>query len=291
MLSLLTLRSDFWQRSRAHRTGRTVVFSGYCYLGVLVVLLALENWFLFHPITAAEEWWPPPTGLHAEDVQLTSADGTMVHAWWCPPPAWRSEHGALLYCHGNAGNLSHRGEGVKRWQDQFGVAVLIFDYPGFGRSHGRPSEAGCYAAGEAAYDWLVHGASVRPENILLYGGSLGGAIATDLAVRRPHRALILLSTFSSFPDMAQKTFPWLPARWLVRNQFDNVGKIGKTSRPIFIAHGTADRLVPFRQAERLFATAAEPKRFFPMEGFGHDEGAPPAFYESLRQFLVETCAD
>jgi pimeloyl-ACP methyl ester carboxylesterase len=287
-LSLLTLRSGFWEQSRGHRLTRKVVFGGYFYLGIVLVLTALENWFLFHPVTAAREWWPPPAGLHTEDLQLASADGATIHAWWCPPAGWQPQQGAMIYFHGNAGNLSHRGEAVKRWQEQLKVAVLIFDYPGFGRSSGRPTEAGCYAAADAAYDWLVGNAHVRPEDVLLYGGSLGGAIATDLAVRRPNRALILMCTFTSFPDMAQKKLPWLPARWLVNNQLDNLRKIGKVSTPVFIAHGAADALIPIQQAERLFAAAPQPKRYFPIEGFGHDEGVPMGFYEVLRQFLRET---
>jgi fermentation-respiration switch protein FrsA (DUF1100 family) len=288
MFSVLALRSAFWRRSWRHRLASRIAFLAYLYLGVLLVLLALENRFIFVPATAARDWQPPPADLNIQDVELTSAEGTRIHAWWMTPRDWRPEQGALLYCHGNAGNLSHRGEVLRRWRDLMHLAVLIFDYPGYGRSEGRPTEAGCYAAGDVAYDWLISVAKVPGERIVLYGGSLGGAIATDLAVRWPHRALVLVSAFSSLPDMAQRQFPWLPARWLVRNRFDNLRKIAACHRPVFLAHGTADRVVPFAQGELLFAAANEPKQFFPMRGYDHNHTPGPDFYEALRQFLERT---
>jgi fermentation-respiration switch protein FrsA (DUF1100 family) len=193
----------------------------------------------------------------------------------------------VLYCHGNAGNLSHRASAITSWQKELGQSVLIFDYPGFGRSEGKPDEAGCYAAANAAYDWLTQVQKVPPERILLYGGSLGGGVAVDLASRQPHRALVLVKTFTSIPDVAQSVYPWLPARWLVRSRFDNLEKIRQCTQPVFIAHGTADRLVPFAQGERLFAAANEPKRFLAMPGIDHNSGVTPAFYSTLRDFLAQ----
>jgi fermentation-respiration switch protein FrsA (DUF1100 family) len=253
---------------------------------VLRVLRAVENRFLFRPLKAADDWEPPPPGLSPSDVELTSADGTRVHAWWVAPEGWAPGQGAVLYCHGNAGNLSHRGEGLRRWRDALGQAVLIFDYPGYGRSGGRPSEAGCYAAADAAYDYLTQ--HVPPRRVLLYGGSLGGAVATDVAVRRPHRALVLVSAFTSFPDMAKTVYPWLPAHWLMRNRLDNLAKIGRVGGPVFLAHGTADRVVPFAQGERLFAAAGEPKEFFPLHGYDHNHSPGPDFYAAVRDFLART---
>jgi fermentation-respiration switch protein FrsA (DUF1100 family) len=247
------------------------------------VLRALENAFLYHPIRAVQEWLPPPNE-RVQDVELLTATGTRIHAWWCPTEGWRPEQGAVLYSHGNAGNLSHRGEGVARWQEQMGQAVLIYDYPGYGKSSGRPDEAGCYAAALAAYEWLIAEKQVPPQRILLYGGSLGGGVAVDVAVSRPYRAMVLVSTFTSIPDMARTIYPWLPARWLLRNRFDSLAKIGRCCRPLFVAHGTADRLVPFRQGERLFAAAPEPKRFFPMRGYDHNHSPGPDFYAALREF-------
>ncbi|HXG11943.1 MAG TPA: alpha/beta hydrolase [Gemmataceae bacterium] len=276
------------RRSIFRRLLRLAFLAACCYLGVILVLLFLENWLLFRPTRASEDWIPPPNERFT-DVELISADGTRLHAWWCPPEGWEPVHGATLYCHGNAGNLSHRGESILRWQrPPLRQAVLIFDYPGYGKSEGKPTEAGCYAAADAAYDWLVREKQVPPERLLLYGGSLGGAVATDLAVRRPHRALVLVSAFTSIPEMAQEVYPWLPARWLVRNQFDNLAKIGQCTQPVFIAHGTADSLVPFAHAERLFAAANEPKHLFRMEGYEHYHTPDPEFYLTLADFL-EKC--
>ncbi len=250
------------------------------------MLLALEDRFLFRPTRAAEEWCPPPND-RVQDVEWQLSSGPRVHAWWCPTEDWHPARGAVLYLHGNAGNVSHRGDSITRWQQEFGVGVLVVDYPGYGRSTGRPTEAGCCAAADAGHAWLAGEARVPAERILLYGGSLGCAVAIDLAARLPHRAIVLVSAFTSVRDMARRLVPWLPRRW-VRDRFDNLAKIGSCRRPVFIAHGTADRLVPFEQGERLFAAANEPKEFFPMPGYDHQHTPGPDFYEALRRFLARS---
>jgi fermentation-respiration switch protein FrsA (DUF1100 family) len=254
---------------------------------VLIVLLFLENRLLFHPVRATEDWVPPPNAL-VQDVELRTVNGTRIHAWWCPVKNWQPTHGAMLYCHGNAGNLSYRSEAIALWQQALGVAVLIFDYPGYGRSEGTPTEAACYASADAAYEFLTRTLNVPTERVLIYGGSLGGGVAVDLASRQPHQALILVKTFTSIPDAAQSVYPWLPARWLVRNRFDNLQKIGRCTRPVFIAHGTTDRLVPFAHGKRLFEAASEPKEFLAMTGLDHNDGLSPEFFSRLRSFLNET---
>lgn len=243
----------------------------------------IENAFLFRPTPASREWLSPPND-RVRDVELRLADGTVIHAWWCPTQNWGPSQGALLNCHGNGGNLSHRAASIDRWQKEMGLAVLIFDYPGYGKSHGRPSEAGCYAAADAAYDWLLNEQRVPAERILIYGGSLGGAVAVDVGSRREHRGLVLVSTFASVHDMALQRFPWLPVRRLLHPRFDTIGKIERCRRPLFLAHGTADRVVAFSQGERLFARANEPKEFFRMEGLDHNHTPLPEFYPRLRDF-------
>lgn len=263
-------------RQRAWR----IVRSGLViYLGVLLVLLLLENVLVYHPL-AAETHWKPPANQGFEDVRLTAADGTPIHALWCPKPGADK---AMLYCHGNAGNLSHRSGIIKDFQQLFGVSVLIFDYPGYGLSGGKPSEGGCYVAADAAYDWLAQ--RVPPQNIILFGKSLGGGVAVDLASRRPHHSLVLMKTFSSLPDVGQSQFPWLPARWLMRNRFDNLDKIGRCTRPIFMAHGDCDNLVPLQLGQRLFEAAPEPKTFFLVEGCDHNAAVSPGCLSALADFL------
>jgi fermentation-respiration switch protein FrsA (DUF1100 family) len=252
---------------------------------MILILLCLEDFFLFGP---RDHWMAaPPHGIDVENVEITSRLGDRLHAWWSVPKDWRPEQGAVIFCHGNAGNLSYRGKALSYWLDEMRQAVLLFDYPGFGLSTGEPSEMGCYAAGDAAYDWLREVKYVPAERILIYGGSLGGGIATDLASRRPHRALVLVASFTSFPDMAQKSYPWLPGRWLVHNRFDNLGKIAACRGPVFIAHGTRDGLIPFTQGERLFAAAREPKRFLTMTDYRHMDLPNNDFYPALRDFLAD----
>jgi fermentation-respiration switch protein FrsA (DUF1100 family) len=274
----------FWRRSWKHRMAGYALDLVVLYVGVAALLMFLENWLLYHP-SSAKEWTAPPDSLHVQDVALTAADGTQIHAWWCPPADWTPAHGAVLYCHGNAGNLSQRGDAAILWQKALGHAVLLFDYPGYGRSDGKPSEAGCYAAADAAYAWLVDVQKTPAENILILGSSLGGGVAVDLARRKQHRALVLLSTFTSIPAMAQRIYFWLPTRLLVRNRFDNLAKITQCSRPVFIAHGSADDLIPMDQSKQLFNAAIEPKQFFPIPGQGHDEFVPFEFFAVLSAFL------
>jgi fermentation-respiration switch protein FrsA (DUF1100 family) len=288
LLGRLMLLSPYWTRTVWHRLVRLSLYLIFAYLGVTVMLLALENWFLFHPEPALASWDRPPSGLEVEDVHMQSADEMTVHGWWAKPVRWKPEHGAILYFHGNAGNLSHRGDIVQRWRDELRLAVLIIDYPGFGQSEGSPTEAGCNAAGDAAYDWLTRKAGVPGNRIVLVGGSLGGSVATHLATLQPYRALVLISTFTSFPDMAQKTFPWLPCRWLVRNQMNNLARISTLKEPVFIAHSPSDGLVPYWMGQRLFAAANEPKRFFTMHGRPHDEFVPNDCFAALKAFLDET---
>jgi fermentation-respiration switch protein FrsA (DUF1100 family) len=261
------------------------------YVGVIVVLSALENWMVYHPTSASEEWTDPATyQLTVQDVQLELADGTRLHAWWCPVE--NTVHNAagrmgeaLLYCHGNAGNLSFRAHAIPSWHKFLHVPVLIFDYPGYGKSQGKPSEKGCYAAADAAYDWLLQNQGIPSDKILIYGGSMGGGVAVDLASRRPHGALILGKTFTSMPDVGQSIYPWLPVHWVMRNRFDNLAKIKRCQRPVFIAHGTSDNLVPFRLAKELYEAANEPKHFYILEGKDHKDAHPPEMFKELEKFL------
>jgi fermentation-respiration switch protein FrsA (DUF1100 family) len=286
-LSAVSRRTaPFWRRSWKYRAVRLLVIGpSTCYAGVLIMMLFQENILLYRAAGASASWCQPPAGVSVEDIGLAAADGTPLHAWWSAPWGWRPADGALLFCHGNGGNLSDRGGCFLPFQRHLETGVLVVEYPGYGRSGGAPSERGCYAAGDAAYDWLTQTRGVRGDRVILYGGSLGGGVATDLAVRRPHRALVLVSTFTSFPDQAQKVCPWLPARWLVRNRFDNLAKIASVSGPVFVAHSRADTLVPFWIGERLFAAVAGPKRFFAMDNWDHNDQPEPRAYAALRAFL------
>jgi fermentation-respiration switch protein FrsA (DUF1100 family) len=237
---------------------------------------------LFHPTKASEGWIAPPANFQVEDVWLKAADGNLIHGWWLPRP---ERQGVILFCHGNAGNLSFWTPTILSLMNRLGQSVLIFDYPGYGRSSGKPNESDCYAAAGAAYDWLVQTKQIPPQGVTIFGESLGGGVATDLAARKPHRALVLVKTFTSVPDMAKKMPLASASASLVHNQFDNLAKIHRCSGPIFIAHGDRDRLIPFAQGEKLFQAAPQPKQFFTLKGCDHNDPYPPDFYSDLANFL------
>jgi fermentation-respiration switch protein FrsA (DUF1100 family) len=258
------------------------------YVAAFAGLLLVEDRVLFKPASADELWNLPPKNLsNLEDVNL-QADGVRLHAWWSPPPGWTKEKGAALYCHGNGGNLSLWGPALATWNEQRGEAVLIFDYPGYGKSEGKPSEAGCYTAAETAYAWLVDAEHIEPDKIILIGQSLGAAVATHLAIEHDHRAVVLISPFSSVPDMAAERLPMFPGRWFARNRFDNLENLGHCHRPVFIAHGTADQVVPFHHSLTLLAAANEPKRLHKLEGVGHHVVLDSPFFQDLADFLEES---
>jgi pimeloyl-ACP methyl ester carboxylesterase len=273
------------RRRRSWR--RRLVDWGFCYVGVMVVLMLLEGRLIYHPETAVESWVSPPDPA-ITDVFFDLPTGERIHGWWLPRAG--SER-VVLYCHGNAGNLSHRGGVLHRWADVVDGSVLIFDYPGFGRSTGRPTEQSCCASGEAAWNWLTVEKQTPPHKIVLMGTSLGGGVATELARAHDCRALVLVKTFTSVPDMAQATVPWLPARYLVRHRFDNLSKLPQIHRPVFITHGTADSVIPFSHGERLFAAANEPKQFVPIQGEDHNEDVSTEMASRLQRFLAAHAGD
>jgi fermentation-respiration switch protein FrsA (DUF1100 family) len=273
-----------WRRVRRFVL-RRLWFYPLVYVCVVAVFALLENSLVFRPTSAAEEWLTP-VDPRTEDVSFASADGTTIHGWWLPPE--RPGTGAVLVAHGNGGNLSHRGQLAADLNRTLGAGVLLFDYPGYGKCEGKPSEGGCYASGEAAYHWLTDGAKVPANRVVLLGESLGGGTAVELATRHDHRALVLMCTFTSLPAAAKVHYPWLPTHTLMRNRFDNLAKIGRCTRPVFIAHGTADEVIPFAHGEQLFAAANEPKAFLPLDGLTHNSLVGERFYTTLARFLETT---
>lgn len=245
---------------------------------------SLEERMVYHPVRS--EYRPLPPNSPVEDVELLTPDGVAIHARWCPRPG---STGAILYCHGNAGNLEDFARPVRELWEGVGESVLIFDYPGYGRSGGRPSEGGCYEAAEAAYTWLGKARGIPPERRIIYGESLGGGVAVELASRKPHRALVLVRTFTSVPDVAQAHFGWLPVRGLIFNRFDSLAKIARCKQPTFIASADADRLVPFEHGGRLKQAAGAPTTMYTLSGCGHNDPLPRELYAALRQFL-DQCA-
>ncbi len=251
------------------------------YLGVIGVLSFLENRFVYHPRSAAQGWKSPPDA-EIQEIELTSADGNRIGAWWLP---CEGSERTILYSHGNAGNLSDRGDSILKMRKHLSASVLIFDYPGYGKSTGFPSETGCYQAADAAYAYLVDVQKRDPQQLILWGGSLGGSVAIDLAVRKPHQRVVVVKSFTSVPDVGGRWYPWIPVRWIMRNQFRSIDKIVNVRTPILIAQADEDRIIPFAHGEALFQAANEPKTFVRLVGQDHNDSLGSDFYDEVRRFL------
>jgi fermentation-respiration switch protein FrsA (DUF1100 family) len=269
-------------RSRWGRLVWVACWLALLYAGVVVVFWLLERRLVFFPDSAAVSWAEPAVP-GTRDVWFPTDHG-MIHGWWVPPadPA----AGAVLVAHGNGGNLSHRGRLAADLHRTLGAGVLLFDYPGYGKCEGKPTEAGCYAAADAAVRWLTDEARVPAGRVVILGESLGGGPAVELATRHDHRALVLLFTFTSLPAVAKYHYPFLPTHALMRTRFDNLSKLPHCTRPVFIAHGTDDRVVPFAHGEQLFAAANEPKTFLRLDGVGHTLLLGDALCGPLAKFLA-----
>lgn len=257
-----------------------VILLGY---GLVVLyMLEIEPQLVFDPSRPEREWIDKPDAC-IQDLTLQTADGAM-HAWYCPA---EKPDAVMLLCHGNAGNLSIRGGGMLDYRRRFNASIMVFDYPGYGLSEGRPTEDGCYAAADAAYDWLVREKGFKPEQIILYGESLGGGVAVELASRRTVSALILVNTFANLPEVAARQYPWLPVTLLMRNRFDSEGKIGRCPAPIFLTHGTTDRLIPPDHSQRLLDQITAPRECLLREGKGHEDLLGSEVLDMIRVFLVQ----
>jgi fermentation-respiration switch protein FrsA (DUF1100 family) len=191
----------------------------------------------------------------------------------------------VLIAHGNAGNLTHRAHLLSSMRAQ-GAASMVFDYRGYGKSDGSPSEQGVLADARAARAWLAQRTGVAEAEIVMFGESLGGGVAVDLAAADGAAGLILLSTFTSLPDVAAKVYPWIPVRLLMRTRLDSLSKIGNYDGPVLQLHGDRDEIVPFELAEKLFQAVRDPdKRFVTLRGGTHNTTPPRAFDEALAAFI------
>lgn len=241
---------------------------------------ALEGRLLYHPEKSSDEG-PLPKPLR--DVELRTAAGTKIHARWCPQS---NACGAVLYCPGNAGNLERRARPVRELYDALGESVLIFDYPGYGKSEGQPDEAGCYAAAEAAYRWLTEEQKIPPGRVIIFGESLGGAVAVELASRKTYRTLVLVRPFTSLSDVAKAKLS-SAASASVKGQYDSLARISKCRWPVFVAAADRDEVVPYEQGVRLFRAAGRPSQFYRLAGLRHNDPLPAEFYTKLKEFMKD----
>ncbi len=268
----------------ATRVKRLVMVVLLTYVGVCVVVTMLQSRLIYFP-TRDYTATPDEVGLHFEELMLPTSDGLSIAAWFIPHP---DAKGNVIFSHGNAGNISGRLHSIKLLHNM-GVNVLAFDYRGYGRSEGKPGEQGTYRDAEAAWQYLVETRGESAERIVLFGRSLGGAVAIDLARRHTPAALVVESTFTSLVDIGRLHYPLLPVRWILTYRYDSIEKVPHITCPKLFIHGEDDTLIPYANGRKLFDAAAEPKQFLTTPGDHNDGGFThsPKYTDRLAKFLDE----
>ena len=249
----------------------------------------IEDRFIFHPDHVTDRD-PSHIGLRFEDVFFTTQDGLRLHGWFIPHQEARA---TLVWFHGNAGNISDRLLNIKLLHDRIETNIFIFDYRGYGRSEGTASEKGTYLDGEAAIKYLLGRDDAGVRRLILFGRSLGAAVAAEMAIRFNSLGLILESPFVSIREMARAIFPSLPIAWLLRTRYDTMEKVRLIKTPILVLHGDRDATVPFAQGKKVFEIASEPKRFHRIVGASHNDTfvvGGEEYYRALREFIESALA-
>ncbi len=265
------------QRSESGRMSRAAALSPLALLGGLGVLglvrESVQKRQMFSPTAYPRGAWEPwRHGVEAEDHWFEAADGVRLHGWWIPHP---NPRGTVLYCHGNSGSLGSEIDTLRRFR-RLRCNLFAFDYRGYGRSEGAPKEAGLYRDVRGAYRFLVGELAVPESEVILFGHSLGGAVAVDAATECQVAGLVVQNSLTQMRDMAKVNFTdpvgsRLPIHWVARNQFRSIDKIGSVDCPVLIIHGRLDQRIPIEQGRRLFEAAAEPREFLEIPGAGHND--------------------
>ncbi|MBM3253229.1 MAG: alpha/beta hydrolase [Candidatus Omnitrophica bacterium] len=257
---------------------------------ILLIILAC-GWFYFRyfeirsiyfPIGPIE-FTPKEVGLLYEDIFFKTKDNKLLNGWFVPKD---SSRGTIIFCHGNAGNISHRLEFIKMFHN-LGLSVFIFDYRGYGKSKGTPTEKGTYLDAEASYGYVSSRSDIDKEKIIIYGESLGSAVAVDLATNVNAKVLITFGCFTRTEDMAKRIYPFLPLWLMVSMKYDSLYKIKGIKIPKLIIHSQNDEIVPFDLGKKVFKEAPEPKEFYMMRG-GHNDAIlinREEFLERIDEFL------
>lgn len=232
--------------------------------GLALVLLAIFQSRLIYFPGRPPSGSPADLGLDFEDLRLPVGDDDLVHAWYVPHD---NPRGTAIFAHGNAGSLEHRLSIIAAMRT-LRLNVLAFDYRGFGHSTGSPSEAATYEDMEAAWRWVTEQKNETPARIVIWGRSLGGGVAVELAKRKRPAALVVESTFSSLVDTASHHYPWVPVRLLLRHRYDSIAKIDEVTIPKLFAHAPDDEVIPHALGRKLYEAAPEPKTWAKMGG-GH----------------------
>lgn len=254
------------------------------------VSATLEYSFLYFPDRELV-MTPAAMGLKYRDIHFTAADGTRLHGWYLPGEPGQP---LLLFCHGNAGNISHRVDNLHLLR-LLGLSIFIFDYRGYGRSEGRASEAGTYSDARGALDWLKK-SGWTPQRMIYFGRSVGAGVALQLALEQPPAGLVLESPFTSIRGMGRHHYPllWLLAGWMIEARYDNLAKIGKLKAPLLIFHGDRDEIVPQRMGRALYGRAPQPKAFYAIPGARHNDSyevGGEAYWQQWQDFLRQILQD
>jgi fermentation-respiration switch protein FrsA (DUF1100 family) len=257
------------------------------YLGLLVILRVFESRLIFFPEIPGRlsgDWHPH--GLPMEDVWLRASDGVKLHAWWIPAPG--AEFTFVAF-HGNAANIANRAD-IYDFLWRLPANVLAVEYRGYGKSDGKPDEAGLYLDAQAAYEFLTKDRGIPPRQIIAIGHSLGTAVATDLASHRELGGLVLEAPFASATAVAKRIYPLLPGLGLaIKSKFETGKKLASVRAPVLVVHCTRDPVIPFALGEEVFRLAREPKTFLRINESCHEEAAllaPEQYREALHKFLA-----
>ncbi|TAN42506.1 MAG: alpha/beta hydrolase [Nitrospirae bacterium] len=262
----------------------SIVFGYAVFLGFIYIT---QDSMVYFPVRELFTT-PKQSGMEYEEVFFKTPDGINISAWHIPSKPGIPERGSVLFCHGNAGNISHRIDSIRIFHE-LGLSVLIFDYRGYGKSEGRPSENGTYLDAEAAWDHLTATKKVRPEKIILFGRSLGSAVASELALRKKVGALIIESGFTSLPELGSAIYPYIPVRFIAKYKYATADKVGQIKIPKLFIHSPGDRIVPFAQGRGLYEKAADPKEFLEIKG-GHNDGfmvSGRLYTDGLNKFITD----
>ena len=260
-----------------------VVAASYCLLLVVVYFMQGRMLYLAGVPGRTLTMTPTDVGIDFQDVSIATTDGVMLHGWFI---AGRSSR-VLLFFHGNAGNISHRLDSIAQFRE-LGLSVLIIDYRGYGQSTGRTTERGIYRDADAAWRYLIDDRGIVANDIVIFGRSLGASVASRLASEYQPSALIVESSFTSVPDIAQDIYPWLPVRWLSRLSHATRDYVRDVRCPILIIHSRDDEIIPFRHGEAIFASANEPRTLLTIRGTHNDAFLldERAYVAGLRTFLA-----
>jgi len=233
-----------------------------------IVLMIFEEKFIYFPQKYPQGAYDQARSIpNMRDCWIKTDDSVKIHAWFAPA---ESAKATLVISHGNAGNISHRYLLLRSLQ-RHGFNALMYDYRGYGRSEGTPNENGIYKDGLAAYDYAVTLPEAKPGRVILWGTSLGGAVAIDVATQRQVAALILESTFTSAADVACVVYPFLPVQFFMHTKLNSIEKITTLTIPILVIHGAHDSIVPIGLGRKLYNAANEPKDFYEILNADHND--------------------